>query len=188
MKQILTGLILGAMVVTTANAEYWRDSYGNIARSGFGVCVTDSQGTYDEPDAALLECGDAEIVKENVARQVTIPVEGYSINFDFDKTDLDDDALAACTYLNNTVPLEGSVLQITGHTDAVGSEAYNLDLGFRRAQAVTDVLLHNYIMKDSKGETELVVLTHGKERANRRVEIEATWTEVVEKIVRHDRD
>ena len=176
---MLTGL------VATAGAGYLVDSSGNPVRSNYGICWTDSEGTFTESDEALLGCGDAEVVEVTEARQMSILRD--AIQFDFDKTDLDANALETIDYLNNTVPLEDSVIHLTGHTDAVGPEAYNFDLGLRRAHAVLEGLHHHHILKDSKGETELLVQTRGKERANRRVEATATWTEVVEKIQRNDR-
>ena len=186
MKRILLAVALTSLVAT-AGAGYLVDRWGNVATSGYGQCWVDSQGTVGEPDEALLGCGDAEIVEETVSKQETIPSGSNAINFDFDKTDLDVDALSVITYLNNTVPLEGSVIHLIGHTDAVGTEEYNFDLGLRRADAVLQELHHHHVLKDSKGETDLVVLTRGPERANRRVEVEATWTETVERVVRHDR-
>ena len=184
MKRILLAVALTGLIAS-ANAGYLVDSSGTPVRSGYGQCWVDSQGTVGEPDEALLGCGDAEIVEVTEAREMSILRDG--IQFDFDKTDLDLNALETINYLNNTVPLEGSVIHLTGHTDAVGSEAYNFDLGLRRADAVLRELHHHHILKDSKGETELLVDTQGKDRANRRVEATATWTEVVEKIQRHDR-
>lgn len=69
----------------------------------------------------------------------------------------------------------GSV-EITGHTDAVGEEAYNDRLGGQRAQAVADFLralkvpaaaLH----ASSAGEGSLLVQTSKPEPRNRRVEV-----------------
>ena len=40
--------------------------------------------------------------------------------------------------------LRGLAFEIGGHTDGLGSEAYNLDLSRRRAQAVKDALCRGY--------------------------------------------
>ena len=50
-------------------------------------------------------------------------------------------------------------LSITGHTDAIGSEEYNLALGFRRAQSVQSYFENkgipaNRIIVESSGEKE----------------------------------
>ena len=64
---------------------------------------------------------------------------------------------------------------LDGHTDAVGSNAYNQDLGLRRARAVEAYLVSLGVADDrmdsvaSRGEEELAVDTQSKERRNRRV-------------------
>jgi hypothetical protein len=70
-------------------------------------------------------------------------------------------------------------IRITGHTDANGSQEYNIELGKRRAQAVADILLSsgiekNRIIIDSKGAaTPLsVVSSKDMDKLNRRVQFE----------------
>jgi OOP family OmpA-OmpF porin len=70
----------------------------------------------------------------------------------------------------------GQSIGVTGHTDAVGSEAYNLELGKRRAQFVVGELVgagveRNNINASSFGESRLVVDTARREVQNRRVEV-----------------
>lgn len=63
---------------------------------------------------------------------------------------------------------------VFGHTDAVGSNAYNRALGRRRAQAAVAYLARRGVSRGrldalvSLGETQPVVPTQGPERANRR--------------------
>jgi peptidoglycan-associated lipoprotein len=63
---------------------------------------------------------------------------------------------------------------IYGHTDAVGSDASNHRLGLRRAQAVRRHLVsmgvpHSSILAVvSRGETQPLIVTEGREPANRR--------------------
>jgi outer membrane protein OmpA-like peptidoglycan-associated protein len=70
---------------------------------------------------------------------------------------------------------------IEGHTDSIGSEAYNLDLSQRRAQAVRDFLIQNGINADqivSRGLGKGVPVasndTEAGRQLNRRVEITIT--------------
>lgn len=64
--------------------------------------------------------------------------------------------------------------RVYGHTDAVGSNAYNKRLGLRRAQAVVGFLTRQGISRDrleavvSFGETQPLIVTQGRERRNRR--------------------
>lgn len=65
-------------------------------------------------------------------------------------------------------------MTITGHTDLVGTEAYNDRLGLRRAQAVVNYLVQRGVARSrldavqSEGETMPVIQTENRERQNRR--------------------
>ncbi|SLN50695.1 OmpA family protein [Roseisalinus antarcticus] len=75
---------------------------------------------------------------------------------------------------------------VYGHTDLVGSDSYNQRLGQRRAQAVVNYLVSRGVPRSSLvalvsfGETQPVILTQNRERANRR-----TVTEVSGFVQRH---
>jgi OOP family OmpA-OmpF porin len=75
---------------------------------------------------------------------VTIDLRG--VNFDFDKSTLRPDAIAildeAITILKKYPELK---VEVAGHTDAIGTDAYNQKLSERRAQAVYDYLGQNGI-------------------------------------------
>ena len=70
--------------------------------------------------------------------------------------------------------------RVYGHTDLVGSNAYNKALGLRRAQAVVSYFASKGISRSrleavaSFGETQPVVNTQGPEQANRRTVTEVT--------------
>lgn len=70
--------------------------------------------------------------------------------------------------------------RVYGHTDLVGSSAYNQRLGLRRARAVVHFLVANGISRGrleavvSKGETQPLIVTQGRERRNRRTVTEVT--------------
>ena len=75
---------------------------------------------------------------------------------------------------------------VYGHTDLVGSQAYNRRLGLRRAQAVVLYLATQGIDQSrleavvSHGETQPLIVTEGRERRNRR-----TVTDVSGFVERH---
>ncbi len=102
-----------------------------------------------------------------------------TVNFDFDSAELDATALAEvqeiAERLKATTSYKPSV--VVGYTDAVGSNAYNDNLGLRRAQAVANALIAAGAPVDrvgtieSRGKRELLVAVATPERANRRVTV-----------------
>ncbi len=70
--------------------------------------------------------------------------------------------------------------RVYGHTDAVGSEAYNKRLGLNRAHAVVNYLATQGIGNDrleavvSFGETQPLIVTEGREVRNRRTVTEVS--------------
>lgn len=62
--------------------------------------------------------------------------------FDFDKTDLLEDAYAVLNTIAGSLQREPPdvTVFVAGHTDAIGTVNYNLGLGLRRARAVSDAI------------------------------------------------
>ena len=100
------------------------------------------------------------------------------IYFDFDNFKL---SQVSKNILINFLDKNKNILNryiILGHTDTMGSEDYNLNLSFERAQAIRDILLDEGIIDKNvsilgKGENETAVRTpdETKHPANRRAEI-----------------
>lgn len=70
----------------------------------------------------------------------------------------------------------GGSVTVVGHTDAVGAEAHNEQLGQTRADAVRDVLVGagvpaGIVMTSSRGEGSPAVLARGADARNRRVSV-----------------
>jgi iron complex outermembrane receptor protein len=103
----------------------------------------------------------------------------YMVFFDFNKSDLDPRAAAIVDQAAaNAGPAKVTQIEVTGHTDTVGSDAYNLRLSQRRAEAVAAELKARGIPSSeiaihAKGKKDLLVPTADgvKEPRNRRVEI-----------------
>ena len=107
--------------------------------------------------------------------------------FDFDKAVLKRDATAKLDDLvSKLAGVNLEVIVAVGHTDSVGSNAYNDKLSMRRASAVKDYLVKkgieaNRIYTEGKGERQPVADNRTAEgRAkNRRVEIEVVGTRTI---------
>lgn len=68
-----------------------------------------------------------------------------NIFFAFNSAALQEASQAELALIGNTLVARPEVqLEIQGHTDSIGSAAYNLRLSQRRAQAVVDYLLENF--------------------------------------------
>ncbi|MFY0311669.1 OmpA family protein [Leisingera sp. D0M16] len=110
-----------------------------------------------------------------------------TINFDFDSARLDETARAVLDQQAHWIKQFPEVrFRVFGHTDAVGSNAYNRALGLRRARAAVNYLVSRGISRSrleaviSHGETQPLIPTPERERRNRR-----TVTEVSGFLKRH---
>ncbi len=104
-----------------------------------------------------------------------------TINFAFDSAALDDEARAILRRQANFIRQFPEVrFRVYGHTDLVGSAAYNQRLGLRRAQAAVAYLTSQGISKSrleavvSYGKTRPIVLTNQPEERNRRTVTEVS--------------
>ena len=103
--------------------------------------------------------------------------KSYLVFFDFNKSDLTPQAVSIVDQAaHNATGV--TKLEVTGHTDTVGSDAYNLRLSRRRAESVASQLEKDGIPSSeieiiAKGKRDLLVPTADgvKEPQNRRVQI-----------------
>ena len=108
---------------------------------------------------------------------VTAP--SFIVYFDFDKSDLTpaaQDTIRKAAAAYNTKG--GAQIKASGHTDRAGTEAYNMALSLRRANAVRDMLVRDGVPGTdisvvALGESQPMVPTADgvREAQNRRVEI-----------------
>jgi outer membrane protein OmpA-like peptidoglycan-associated protein len=87
-------------------------------------------------------------VPEVVVQQgdnTTIYTLAADVLFDFDKDAIRPDAEVALQQISGSIAqrFPNSAIQINGHTDSIGTEAYNLDLSQRRAESVKQWLASN---------------------------------------------
>jgi OOP family OmpA-OmpF porin len=183
----LAAFVATAALATAAmaqNIDNWRNASGDVWKNSTGDCWRDANWT---PATAAPGCGAAAVAAPAAAApvaaasKVTYAADAF---FDFDKSVVKpagkaklDDLVAKVKGIN----LE--VIIAVGHTDSIGSDAYNQKLSVRRAEAVKAYLVSkgiekNRIYTEGKGEKQPVASNKTKEgRAkNRRVEIEVVGT------------
>jgi outer membrane protein OmpA-like peptidoglycan-associated protein len=86
---------------------------------------------------ALIRAEEAgKLAKGKFLYEVTLT--DNDVHFGFNKYELSDEAKAALDEFANKVKAENKnvYIEIQGHTDNIGSEKYNLELGYKRAQQV----------------------------------------------------
>lgn len=173
----IAGMLAGAAFgqANPQNTGYWLEQYGtpdnNVWRSGTGLCW---RAGYWTPAMAIKEC-DPDLVKVAApapAPAVTPPpappppapapapapaaqVQKITLAskalFDFDKSVLKPEGKAALDSevidkLRDVSRLE--LVLVTGHTDRIGTQAYNQRLSERRANTVRDYLVSRGVARD----------------------------------------
>jgi outer membrane protein OmpA-like peptidoglycan-associated protein len=166
--------VVAAAALALAGCE--RELAAGIDEGGFG------NPTMLNTRVLTGETSAAQALGERFAREVP-----DTVNFDFDSAVLDAEAQAILRRQAGWIRQFPEVrFRVYGHTDLVGSDAYNRALGLRRANAVVDYLASQGIGRSrleavtSFGRTRPVIQTADPERRNRR-----TVTEVTGFVQRH---
>ena len=108
------------------------------------------------------------------------PSIDFAINFEFGSAKLTPDGRITIDNLGEALRdpgLRGSSFRIAGHTDAVGSDASNLELSKQRAKAVADYLAQSNSIAPSRlkmeglGRSQLLDTANPNSAINRRVQV-----------------
>lgn len=169
-------VISAALVVSACSANLDRTAGAFNEPVGFGNATMNN---------SMVQTGQRRYVVDLNGRFTSsVP---STVNFAFNSARLDATAIAALQQQANWIRQFPEVkFRVYGHTDKVGSNAYNKRLGLRRAQTVVSYLVRQGIGRHrleamvSFGETQPLVVTQGRERRNRR-----TVTEVSGFVGRH---
>jgi len=171
------------------NDAYVGDRAGHIVTDGSGDCVRTSSWSEDKmiegcglvvaPVAEPAPAPVPKAVSETVSMSAAALFAHDSAEFNRDQPELD----ALATRVKSLNSIES--INVVGHTDSSGSDAYNQALSERRAAAVKNFLLSrdidaSLITTSGMGESQPVASNATREgRAqNRRVEITFKGTEI----------
>lgn len=175
----------------TDKESYWfavgdaKSKEGRLWATNYGECW---ESAYPDGPTNLPPCVKAEAKKEEPKPEPRpVPAEfTVRLNFEFDKFDMKNvvnrDELARLDdYIDNVKATPARErLTVIGHTDAVGSHAYNDRLGMNRARAVRNYLIKKGIPEQdiappqSRGKRELLPEYPPKALEQRRVKITAS--------------
>jgi OOP family OmpA-OmpF porin len=201
-------LIATAALATVAGAQTvdnWTSADGTTWKNGTNeLCWRDSNWT---PATAAVGCDGAIVAPVAVAPVAQesapaaapvvapVPVAATKVTyaadafFDFDKSVLKPAGKAKLDDLIGKVKgINLEVIIAVGHTDSVGSDAYNQKLSIKRSEAVKAYLVSkgiekNRVYTEGKGEKQPVADNKTKDgrSKNRRVEIEVVGTRAASK-------
>ena len=168
---VLPALVLGCAPTTDPVYTPFHRESGAIVDSGnFGNATLNNRLVMTGERAYTFDL--ANRFAEDVTSMVT---------FAFNSAQLDATARSILQVQANWIRQFPEVrFRVYGHTDAVGSNAYNKRLGLQRAQAVVAYLSSLGISRNrleavvSFGETQPLVVTQGRERRNRRTVTEVS--------------
>ncbi|KIT16534.1 OmpA family protein [Jannaschia aquimarina] len=167
--------LLGLTGFTLTAAGCGRNGFNDPAGEGytidgFGAATRNNIGVHNGEITALVHLGER--------FEASVPT---TVTFAFNSAELDADARAILEQQADFIRTFPEVrFSVYGHTDLVGSNAYNRRLGLRRARAAVNYISARGVSKDrlealvSRGETDPVVPTEGRERANRRTVTKVT--------------
>ena len=186
LKLVLAGVISIAATATSAQkVDNWVNSTGTSWKNGDGtLCWRDSSWT---PATAAKGCDGALTAAPAAAAsgvsQSKITLQADTL-YDFNKSDLKPEGKTTLDKIARDLgKIKLEVIIAVGNTDSVGSDAYNMALGQRRAQSVKAYLVSkgvdgSRIYTESKGKSNPVASNATEEgRAkNRRTDIEVVGT------------
>lgn len=165
MRIIISGL-LAFLVWSVFSAWIFNDKLLPVLRKPVPM-----PATYDE---------EARMADSLAQLKASMP-ETLMIYFDFNKSESEADPQLGSRIAPFRAWLQkypGSKLVVTGHTDLIGTNEYNLQLGLERAQFITGHILalgidRNRVITESAGETRPVAgyITEENRAKNRRTEI-----------------
>jgi outer membrane protein OmpA-like peptidoglycan-associated protein len=134
-----------------------------------------------------LSLGEREEIAEIASTKPNIDLE---INFDYNSAEISKTSLPAAQELGKALSnpsLRGSTFVVAGHTDGIGSDAFNQDLSERRADTIKNYLVQKFGINGSDlvtvgyGKTKLKDAQDPNDPINRRVQVVNMETNAAQK-------
>ncbi len=170
MRFVLMAAVLGLAACGPMRAGFYSEAGSEMTNDGFGNATMNN---------SLIQSGQRDYAISLTNRFASdVP---NTVNFAFNSSALDGTAQAALARQADWIQQFPEVrFRVYGHTDLVGTEAYNKALGLRRAQAVVSYLTARGISRSrleavvSFGKTQPLVYTQAPEERNRRTVTEVS--------------
>lgn len=164
-------MIGAALALSACNAsDYFLEAGSTLENTGFGEATARNMALQSGQINATID----------LSRRFASEVPS-TINFAFDSAVLDGNARTNLRQQADWIRQFPEVrFRVYGHTDLVGSDAYNQRLGKRRADAAVNYLVSQGISRSkleavaSFGETQPLIVTTDPERRNRRTVTEVS--------------
>jgi outer membrane protein OmpA-like peptidoglycan-associated protein len=179
-RNALIGAAIGAAAGLVSGDDAVERRQQALVGAGVGALAGGAIGAYQDRQEARLrsELAGTGVDVSRQGNNITLNMPG-SITFAFDSANLQpqfhsvlDDVASTLAEYNQTV------VEVAGHTDSVGTDAYNQTLSVQRAQSVANYLMGKGLVRDrfivtGAGETRPIASndTDAGRAQNRRVEI-----------------
>lgn len=137
-KTFLALALLGLSASSAFAGDYLTDSNDQIVKSGTGLCWRTGYWT---PAGAVKECDPEYFKEEKPAPTKTVVQLSADVLFKFNSAELSLSGKQALDQFIAQIPAHTAV-EVVGHTDRIGSKAYNDKLSLRRADTVKSYLLN----------------------------------------------
>ncbi|MFA7386269.1 MAG: OmpA family protein [Thiohalobacteraceae bacterium] len=183
-RRTKTGAAIGAIAGAVLGHQL-DDDAGRFVGAAVGAVAGGAVGNYmdrqeREFDAALAEEQRQNAVEIERLQDETLKIDiANEVSFDFGRADIKSSFRPTLDKVSGVLKrYERSIVHVVGHTDSVGSDAYNQRLSEQRAAAVVDYLASTGVVRErlraeGRGETEPREsnATEAGRQLNRRVEL-----------------
>ena len=174
-NQVVASIAALTLLTACSNQDQGLNSFFREAGS---VVDTGNFGNATMQNTLVMTGAEQYAISLNRRFEAEVPT---TINFEFNSYALDEQARAVLREQAAFIRAFPEVrFKVFGHTDLVGSAGYNRTLGLRRAEAAVLYLQSQGISRSrleavvSFGESQPLIVTEGRERANRRTVTEVT--------------